>query len=334
MTDYRVGIVGATGAVGQEILAVLNTRNFPIRDLRLFASERSAGQQVLTPFGSKTVELFSVAAAQEMDFVLLAVSGDFAQKFAPALAEKTVVIDNSSAFRYMQDVPLVVPEVNAKALGASNLLANPNCTTAILAVALYPLYQKFGLKKVIVSTYQAVSGAGAGGIAELTAATRAHLAQAEVPAEVFPYPIAFNLIPQIDTFQENGYTREELKVTWETRKIFGVPDLAISCTAVRVPTFRAHAEAVTIETEKPIESKQAREVLAQAPGVEVVDEPAKLQYPQPRTATKKFAVEVGRLRQSLVFGECGLDFFICGDQLLKGAALNAVQIAEEVLQRR
>jgi aspartate-semialdehyde dehydrogenase len=221
----------------------------------------------------------------------------------------------------------VIPEINPEAAKNSKLIANPNCTTAILAVALYPLYKNFGIKKAIVSTYQATSGAGAEGMAELEAESKKYLAGEEVKNEFFAHPIPFNLIPHIDKFQENGFTKEEMKVTWETRKTFGDPDLKISCTAVRIPTFRAHAEACTIETEKPITPEAAREILAAAPGVKVVDDPEKLEYPMPLNATKKYNVEVGRIRSSLVF-ENGLDFFVCGDQLLKGAALNAVQIAE------
>lgn len=332
MSNYKVGIVGATGAVGQEMLQVLQSRNFPLAEVQLFASERSAGKTLKTPFGKKKIQPFSVEAASQMDFVLLAVSGDFARDFAKKLTKKTIVIDNSSAFRNHKKIPLVVPEVNAQAIQQAKLIANPNCTTAILAVALYPLFRKFGLRKLIVSTYQAVSGAGAKGIQELKQATQEALAGKKVTQAVFPYPIAFNLLPQIDTFQPNGYTREEMKVVLETRKIFAAPDLPISCTAVRVPTFRAHAEAVTIETQKPLSAKVAREVLAQAAGVKITDDPVKLIYPQPRTATQNFAIEVGRLRQSLVFGKHGLDFFICGDQLLKGAALNAVQILEEIIK--
>jgi aspartate-semialdehyde dehydrogenase len=224
-----------------------------------------------------------------------------------------------------------VPEVNAAAIGGGRLIANPNCTTAILVVALEPLRQAFGLKRVIVSTYQAASGAGAEGMAELERETRRVLVEGG-PAghEVFAHPLAFNVIPQIDSFQPNGYTREEMKVAWESRKIMGLPDLLISCTAVRIPTFRVHAEAVTIETERPVTPEAARAVLAKAPGIKVVDDPAAQRYPMPITATGQDDVEAGRIRANPVFGECGLDLFLCGDQLLKGAALNAVQIAERL----
>ncbi|MCK5471887.1 aspartate-semialdehyde dehydrogenase [Candidatus Gracilibacteria bacterium] len=334
--SYKIGIIGATGAVGIEMVRVLKDREFPVAELHLFASERSAGKKLETPFGEIEIELFSVEAAREMDFVFMAVSGDFAKEFAPQIAHSTssgqagqgaIVIDNSSAFRYDDAISLVVPEINPEVAKDSKLIANPNCTTAILAVALFPLYKNFGIKRVIVSTYQATSGAGAEGMAELENESKKYLAGEEIKNEIFAHPIPFNLIPHIDVFQDNGFTKEEMKVTWETRKIFGNDELKISCTAVRIPTFRAHAEACTIETEKPITPEAAREILEKAPGVKVVDDPEKLEYPMPLNATKKYDVEVGRIRSSLVF-ENGLDFFVCGDQLLKGAALNAVQIAE------
>jgi aspartate-semialdehyde dehydrogenase len=328
----RVGVIGATGAVGKELVEVLGRRRFPVTKLRLFASGRSAGTRVATPFGETTIEEFTPERAREVDLALLAVSGDFAKAHAPGLVEGgVVVVDNSSAFRLEQNVPLVVPEVNAAAVGDARLIANPNCTTAILVVALAPLHRAFGLKRVIVSSYQAASGAGAEGMTELEEESRRVLVEgAEPRAKVFAHPLAFNLIPHIDAFQPNGYTREEMKVAWETRKIMGLPELPVSCTAVRVPTMRVHAEAVTIETVEPVTPEAARAVLAKAAGIKVVDDPAKSLYPMPITATGADDCEVGRVRQSLVFGTHGLDFFVCGDQLLKGAALNAVQIAERV----
>ncbi len=328
----RVGIVGATGAVGRELVDVLGRRAFPVTSLRLFASARSAGTKTKTPFGDVMIEEFSDAAVRDLDIALLAVSGDFAKAHAPKMVEAGVtVIDNSSAFRLQDNVPLVVPEVNASAIGAHRLIANPNCTTAILVVALEPLRQAFGLKRVIVSTYQAASGAGAEGMTELERESRRVLVDGEKPqAEVFRWPLAFNVIPQIDVFQPNGYTKEEMKVVWESRKIMGVADLPVSCTAVRIPTMRVHAEAVTIETERPVTPDAAREVLRRAAGVKVVDDPANGLYPMPINATGQDDVEAGRIRANPVFGDCGLDFFLCGDQLLKGAALNAVQIAERL----
>ena len=331
----RVGVIGATGAVGKELVEVLAKRRFPVTELRLFASTRSAGTKQKTPFGEVTIEAYSLESARSLDLALLAVSGDFAKAHARALAAAGVaVVDNSSALRLEQDVPLVVPEVNAAAIGNHRLVANPNCTTAILVVALEPLRQAFGLRRVIVSTYQAASGAGAEGMAELERETRRVLVEGG-PAghEVFAHPLAFNVIPHIDAFQPNGYTREEMKVAWESRKIMGVPDLLISCTAVRIPTFRVHAEAVTIETERPVTPEAAREVLAVAAGVKLADDPARSLDPMPLTATGQDDVEAGRIRANPVFGECGLDLFLCGDQLLKGAALNAVQIAERMRLR-
>lgn len=325
----NIAIVGATGAVGEEVVKCLEELKFPVGRLRLLASARSAGKVVATPFGEVTIEEISESVFEESDIAIFAASSDVSKEWRErVLAAGCLMIDNSSAFRYDDDVPLVVPEINAEAARNHNgVIANPNCTTAIAGVALWPLHQEFGLKKVIVSTYQATSGAGAEGMAELIEQTGEYLRGEEMHRSVFAHQIAFNLIPQIDVFQENGYTKEEMKVAWETRKICGLPDLAISCTAVRIPTLRAHSEAIVIETEKPVSVSRAREVLAAASGVEVVDEPAALKYPMPLNASGKFDVEVGRIRQNLVFGEYGLEFFVCGDQLLKGAALNAVQIA-------
>jgi aspartate-semialdehyde dehydrogenase len=319
----RVAVVGATGAVGTEMVSVLHRREFPVADLLLFASERSAERVIETPFGSKTVKPFTLEAAQQADVILLAVSGDFAKQYARDLSARGgLVIDNSSAFRYDADVPLVVPEINAELARGAKLIANPNCTTAILVVALAPLHRAFGLKKVIASTYQATSGAGTAAMEELKTETRNWLDGKPVGHKNFVHPIPFNVIPHIDSFQDNGYTREEMKVVWETRKIMGLPDLAVSCTAVRIPTFRAHAESITIETEKDIDPAAARAILAEAAGVKLVDDPAEKIYPMPLNATGEFDVEVGRVRQNLVFGKRGLDLFLCGDQLLKGAAIS------------
>merc|ERR1719221_379475 len=282
------------------------------------------------------VSPFSVEAAQACDFVLMAVSGSFSTEFSPQIVRdgKTVVIDNSSAFRYDDDVPLVVPEVNASTMNGKLLVANPNCTTAIAAMALWPLHQHFTLRKVIVSTYQAASGAGAAGMTELEDGTRKELSGEPVTPEVFAHPLPFNVIPHIDSFQENGYTKEEMKVVWETQKIFGTKDIACSCTAVRIPTKRAHSEAISIETAEEVTVESARKVLKTAPGLELVDEPSRKMYPMPINATKKYDVEVGRIRSSLIFQPRGLDLFVSGDQLLRGAALNAVLIAEAKLAER
>jgi len=326
-----VGIVGATGAVGSELVKVLHDRKFPLREIRLFASERSADRRVETPFGPSLVQRFELEAAQRCDVVFLCVSGDFARQYARALAERTLVIDHSSALRLLPDVPLVIPEINPEAMRGARLIANPNCTMAVAAVALWPLHREFGVKKAIVASYQAASGAGTEGMTELIDGARDYLAEKPVRHAVHAHPLAFNVIPQIDRFHENGYTLEEMKVCWEMRKVFGEPELLVSCTSVRVPTLRAHAEAITIETEKPIAPEAARAVLGRAAGVRVLDDPAQRLYPMPITASERYDVDVGRLRQSLVFGAHGLDLFVCGDQLLKGAALNAVQIAERAV---
>lgn len=330
----NIAIIGASGVVGQEVLNCLSQLSFPTDRARLtlFTSARSAGQSTSTPFGEMAYTEFSVEAAQAADIIFLCVDGDFARQHAHQLSAKgAVVIDQSSAFRYDDSVPLVVPEINANAIGNAKLIANPNCTTAILAMALHPLYEAFGLKRVIVSTYQATSGGGLAAMNELEEQTKNYLAGETVTCDKFAHPIPFNLIPQIDAFQENGFTKEEMKVTWETQKIFAEPELKLSCTAVRIPTFRAHAESVTIETEKPVTPKAAQEILFKVEGLEVVDDTEKLLYPMPINCTEKFDVEVGRLRQSLVFDDHGLDFFVCGDQLLRGAALNAVKIAEKLI---
>lgn len=332
-----VGICGATGAVGIEIISVLAARDIPIKRLVLFASARSAGKLVSTPYGEIVIDMFSVDKASTLDYVFLAVSGDFSLNYAKKLASipnGPVVIDNSSAYRYDPTVPLVIPEVNGHVLRKTEtaerprLIANPNCTTAIAAMALWPLHCEFGIKRMIVSTYQAASGAGAEGMQELKDGARAVLNEQTPQQKVFAYPLPFNLIPHIDKFQENGYTKEEMKVTWETRKIFDEPSMQVSCTAVRVPILRAHSEAITIETERPIDPHSALNVLRQAEGVDVEDEPSELKYPMPLHASKKFNIEVGRIRQSLVFEKHGIELFVSGDQLLRGAALNAVLIAE------
>jgi aspartate-semialdehyde dehydrogenase len=324
----RVAIVGATGAVGHELLKVLETSSLRVDELLLYASARSAGS-TLTFRGEDLVIRELVPGPIPADVILASAGGSISKEYAPAwVAGGSVVIDNSSAFRLDDTVPLVIPEVNGEAaLTHRGIIANPNCTTAIAAVAVWPLHRTFGVRRMIVSTYQATSGAGAKGMEELLAGTRDVLEGREVTPSAFRHPIPFNVIPHVDTFQDNAYTREEMKVVWETRKIFGEPDLRISCTSVRIPTLRTHSEAITLELERPATPDEARSVLSAAPGVEVVDDPAQGRYPMPLTASGKYAVEVGRIRESLVF-DGGLDLFVAGDQLLKGAALNAVQIAE------
>mmetsp|Transcript_59911 Transcript_59911/g.167887 ORF Transcript_59911/g.167887 Transcript_59911/m.167887 type:complete len:273 (-) Transcript_59911:55-873(-) len=269
----------------------------------------------------------------------MAVSGGFSTEWAPKISggpKNTAVIDNSSAWRLDKNVPLVIPEINGGKNSEAALIANPNCTTAIGAMVLWPLHQKYKLKNVIMSTYQAASGAGAAGMAELEDGLAAWVKEGKVPPpKAFAHQLPFNVIPQIDAFQKNGYTKEEMKVTWELQKIFGLPDsVKVSCTAVRVPTLRAHSESIVIETELPVDPDEAREVLRKAPGVKVVDDPASLKYPLPLNATGEHDVEVGRIRRSLIYGDHGLELFLSGDQLLRGAALNAVLIAEQAVAAR
>jgi len=328
-----VAVVGSSGAVGKEMLKCLEERNFPADKIRLFAN-RAAGSVVKTKRGDVTVEKFSVEAAQECEVVLMAVSGDFSKEWSHKVAggpKNTQIIDNSSAFRMNEDTPLMIPEINgSKEAFKAPLVSNPNCTTAIGAMALWPLHQKYGLKKVLMSTYQSASGAGQEGMDELVAGHEAYVKEGKVSKpEFFAHQLPFNIIPHIDAFQPNGYTKEEMKVTWETKKIFGLSDdVKVSCTACRVPTLRAHSESITIETEKAVKPDEARELLKSSLGVEVVDDTANLKYPMPLNATGQEDVQVGRIRQSLAFGDHGLEFFVSGDQLLRGAALNAVIIAE------
>ncbi len=335
----NVVIVGATGAVGIEMINCLKALDFPVGKLRLVASEKSVGKVVATPFGDVTVEAISEKVFEESNVALFSAGGTISKEWRDRVVKAgCLMIDNSSAFRYEPETPLVIPQINPDAARAhKGVISNPNCTTAIAAMALWPLHREFGLRKVIVSTYQATSGAGAKAMQELIDQTKEVLSKTNDPMELpkvraqskfFAHQIAFNLIPHIDVFQENGYTKEEMKVAWETRKIFGDESIAVSCTAVRIPTLRAHSEAIVIETEKPISADGARAVLAGSEGVEVVDDVANNRYPMPVTASGKFAVEVGRIRQSLIFGEHGLEFFVSGDQLLRGAALNAVEIAK------
>jgi aspartate-semialdehyde dehydrogenase len=327
---YNIAIAGATGAVGIELIKILEERSFPVNEIRLLASKRSAGKKMTFKGKEVTIQELTHNAFMGIDIAIFSAGGDISIEYAPsAVKAGAVVIDNSSAFRMDPTVPLIVPEVNPEAIKTHNgIIANPNCTTAIAAVALWPIHKEFGLKKVIVSTYQAASGAGAPGINELIDGIKDGINGNEIKHKVFTHPLPYNVIPHIDKFQENGYTKEEMKVTWETRKIFNSPDLAISCTAVRIPTLRAHSESIVVETEKPITADAARQLLAQADGVKLVDDPEKNIYPMPMNAAEKWDVEVGRIRQNIIFGDHGLEFFLSGDQLLKGAALNAVQIAE------
>jgi len=328
LRQFNVAVVGATGAVGQEILKVLEERNFPVRELRPLATARSAGKEIYFRGEAYTVEETRPESFEGVEIALFA-GGAASREFALAAKERgALVIDNSSAFRLEPDVPLVVPEVNPEDVKwHRGIIANPNCSTIIMAVPLKPIYDAAGVRRVIVSTYQAVSGAGAAAIKELEAQTKAILNGEEYPPQVFPYQIAFNLIPHIDVFQELGYTKEEWKMVKETRKIFHDDSLAITATTVRVPVIRCHSESVNIETREKLTAEEAREILARAPGVVVVDDPAAKKYPMPIQACNKDEVFVGRLRNDNSL-EKGLNLWVVADQLRKGAATNAVQIAE------
>jgi aspartate-semialdehyde dehydrogenase len=317
-TGWKIGIVGATGAVGEELLSVLEKRSFPASEVHLFASDKSAGKSVESGvYGSLVLEPFSFDVASKLDLVLLAVGGDFSIEWAEKLAAAGVlVIDNSSAFRYKDGVPLVIPEINIAAAKGKKLISNPNCTTAIALMALWPIHQKYKIKKAIISTYQAASGAGAPGMQELKDGMEAVVNGKEVINKIFAHPLPYNIIPHIDVFQPNLYTKEEMKVAWEAKKIMDAPELRVSCTAVRIPTLRAHSEAITLETTEKINADDVREILRHAPGVKVVDDPSKKLYPMPLTATKQWDIEVGRIRENDVFGEYGLDLFVSGDQVL------------------
>ena len=340
--SYKIGVIGPTGAVGKEIIdclySELSNKDTVITDLKLFASQRSAGKIIDTPFGKKKIELFDVNKARECDVNFLAVSGDFSKKYAKALAygeDGSIVIDNSSAFRYDDDVPLVIPEINGNKIKNKKLISNPNCTTAIALIVLYPIFLKFGILKLMMSSYQAASGAGNMGMQELNNGVKDYVTKNTYPTynHIFAHPLPFNVIPHIDEFQKNGYTKEEMKVAWETNKIFDDDKIKVSCTAVRVPTFRAHAESVIIETEKKIGNiDEIKELLSASPGIKLKDDITNNIYPMPLTASKVNDVEVGRIRKSLIFGDKGIEMFICGDQLLRGAALNAVLILRHILE--
>jgi aspartate-semialdehyde dehydrogenase len=335
MKKLKIGILGATGMVGREIIDILSSFNFAIEELELYASHKSAGKKMLTYIGEKTVKDVRMIDYSKLDIAFFAIGGGFSKENAKKANDAScIVIDNSSTFRYDDNVPLIIPEINSDAIKNSMLIANPNCTTAIAAIPLFEIYKHFGLNKVIISTYQATSGAGQGGMDELKRETKNFIEGTQVRNEVFSHPIPFNVIPHIDKFLDNSYTKEEMKVVWETKKIFGDKDLSISCTCVRIPTIRAHSESIVVETKKEITVDSVVDIFNKTKGVVVKDDITNNIYPMPITASNKFYVEVGRIRQNLVFGKHGLEFFVCGDQILKGAALNAVQIAEIIIKER
>ncbi|MGB3766449.1 MAG: aspartate-semialdehyde dehydrogenase [Phormidesmis sp.] len=332
---FNVAIMGATGAVGTELLALLEERNFPIKSLKLLASPRSAGKQISFKGKSLTVEETSAESFKNVDIVLASAGGSTSKQWAKAIVEAgALMIDNSSAFRMEANVPLVVPEVNPDdAKDHSGIIANPNCTTILMSVALWPLHQIQPIRRVIVATYQSASGAGARAMEEVKQQAQAILDGQTPPTESFPYPLAFNLFPHNTPINEQGYCEEEMKMVNETRKIFGVSDLRVSATCIRVPVLRAHSEAVNLEFEKPFSVVEAREAIAQADGVTLKEDWEANYFPMPIDASGEDDVLVGRIRQDLSHPN-GLELWLCGDQIRKGAALNAVQIAELVVAKQ
>ena len=327
--SYHVAIVGATGAVGEELLRVLERRAFPVGNLLPLCSERSAGTAVSFRGEKITAQRLSPDSFAGIDVAFFSAGGNISREYAPiAQRAGAIVIDNSSVFRMEPEVPLVIPEINgADVQQHRGLIANPNCTTAVALMAIYPLHRAFGVRRVIAASYQAVSGSGARAIKELESQVKAAAQNQPGVAEIYPHPIAFNLLPHVDSFLPNGYTKEEMKMQNEGRRIMHLPDFRASVTCVRVPVYRAHSVAVSAEFERPVSVEEAHEVLAKAPGLELVDEPHNNRYPMPLFTAGKDNCEVGRVRRDCAF-ENGLSFWVSGDQLLKGAALNAVQIAE------
>ena len=330
----RVAIVGATGAVGVEILSCLETRHFPLSSLKLLASHRSAGKQVAFRGQTLVVEELTADSFGDVDIALFSAGGDISREYAPiAGAAGCVVIDNSSAFRQDADVPLVVPEINGEAAfnHPRNIIANPNCTTIITLMALYPLHLRYGLKTIIASSYQAVSGSGQHGIVELENQVQAIVKGEPVEISTYPRQIAFNVLPQIDKFTDTGYTKEELKMLNEGRKIMGLPELNVSCTCVRVPVFRSHSISCVAQFEKPIDVEGARACYPGMPGVALMDDPSQNIWPTPLDSTNGDTCYVGRIRRDLAIPNA-LSLWVVGDQVRKGAALNAVQIAELLIK--
>jgi aspartate-semialdehyde dehydrogenase len=330
----NVAIVGATGAVGHEFLTVLAERDFPIRNLKLLASARSAGKRVEYRGQANVVEELTKDSFRDVQIAFFSAGGTISKEFAPAaVAAKAVVVDNTSAFRMKEGIPLVVPEVNPEQIQRhSGLIANPNCSTIIMNVPVWPLHKANRVKRIIVSTYQAVSGAGAWGLHELEAQQRAHVAGQPIAREKFPHQIVNNLFSHNTKIAENGYNEEENKMVQETRKIFGDPRVMVAATCIRVPVPRAHSESINLEFERPMTVEQVRAILSKAPGVKVVDDRERNYFPMPMEASGQDDVLVGRIRQDISRDDGrGIELFVSGDQLRKGAATNAVQIAERLL---
>lgn len=329
MKNYHIALVGATGAVGAELLGVLERRNFPVASLRAISSARSAGKEIQFKGKPIPVQTLTDGAFKGVDIAFFSAGSEISRQYVPQARDAgAVVIDNSPAFRMDKDVPLVIPEINAEDVrGHRGIIANPNCTAAVALMAIYPLHGAFGVLRVIASSYQAVSGTGARAIAELKEQVEAAAVNRKITPEVYPHPIAFNVLPHVGSFGDSGYTSEEEKFQNEGRKIMHLPTFQASVTCVRVPVYRAHSVAVTAEFERTPSLEKAREVLQKASGVEVVDDPQHNRYPMPLNAAGKDNCQVGRLRLDCAC-QNGLSFWVSGDQLLKGAALNAVQIAE------
>ena len=334
MNGYRVAIVGATGLVGQEFIKVLEQRDFPIDSIHLLASDRSAGKRLSVNHQEIEVEETVPGSFKGVDIALFSAGAEVSRHFSPmAVQEGAVVVDNSSAFRMEPAVPLVVPEVNPEDIKQhKGIIANPNCSTIQMVVALYPLHKVNPIKRIVVATYQAVSGTGAAAVEELTTQARQVLDGQATPPHVYPHQIAFNLLPEIDVFLDNGYTREEWKMIEETKKIMHADGIAISATCVRVPVFAGHSEAIHVELSHPMSADEARGILAQAPGVKVLDDPLVSLYPQPWSVAGTDEVFIGRIRKDVSHPN-GLVMWVVADNLRKGAALNAVQVAEEMIKR-
>ena len=334
MKLYNVGILGATGAVGREMMKVLEERNFPIDELRLLASARSAGKQLSFRGEGITIQEAADDAFSGLDIVLGAAENDIAKRFAPAIkAAGAVFVDNSSAFRLDADVPLVVPEINPEDVKNHNgIIANPNCTTIISLVAINGLRKASSIDSIIASSYQAVSGAGAAGLAELDRQLHVYCEGGDMQPSAFPYQIACNVIPQIGGPAFEGYTSEEMKLQNEGRKIMHLPEMKVSCTCVRVPVMRSHSVSILVRTQKKITVEQARQLIAAAPGCKLVDDLANKVYPMPLDTSDQDLVYVGRIREDLT-SEQGLNIWCCGDQVRKGAATNAIQIAELLIEK-
>lgn len=331
--SVNVAILGATGAVGSELLQLLEERKFPLKSLKLLASERSAGKTIRFKDEDIVIEAVSEKSFQNVDLVLASAGGSTSKKWATTIVDAgAIMIDNSSAFRMQEDVPLVVPEINPEAAQKhQGIIANPNCTTILMGVAIYPLHQVQPIQRIVVSTYQSASGAGARAMEEVKIQSQAILNGEAPKAEILPYPLAFNLFPHNSPITDNHYCEEEMKMVKETRKIFDTPDLRVTATCVRVPVLRAHSEAVNLEFDSPFEVEKAKMLLSQAPGVKLVEDWQNNYFPMPLDATGKDEVLVGRIRQDISHPN-GLELWLCGDQIRKGAALNAIQIAELLLK--